>query len=468
MKRKRRNSKPQKVDVARRKRNVLTHTTMKSNTYKMRSKSLPWHPMFLSKDKTHAVFFYLSKIGIGMNPGEKVVIVRRDVTEDRYKFYASSNTRFIHILMTGNPLGSENVVLHEVIQDMPIKMFLDVDAPNFSTSNFKAAKKCFLNQLDDFAKAYMFLLQSHFGSQDVEGMFLILDSSDEKKKKISFHMIAIHTFEGLPIFFKNANHLMYLIKNHLNRSVVTRHGNTLWNYVDDDFPIGKSLRMYMSGKQGEPERKLRVARGGESLPYDQKTMELSLLQNYYPERGFIMLESVGFNKSLEEEEKIPIYFLPEWCGGRNKKKKGNPKQERKRRRNLPVVDVGADMAIVRDFCQGFLNHLKNRKRRTRVGNRNFTFGHLRPKNFHVRGRVQRQGDYIYINLDNRFLECHIQKHVHGHKSGRKLFLMEYPRVRMWCRSNTRENNHCQRLDIWIPQDGTEKKLCGLFKEIKEF
>ena len=93
--------------------------------------------------------------------------------------------------------------------------------------------------------------------------------------KISFHLIAEQYKDGKPMFFKNIDHLKKILCSILESSFML--------FVDMDFYMKKSLRMYDCSHRSEPKRKMYLYENG-------KKVNIPVLNSLEKSLGWLGLE----------------------------------------------------------------------------------------------------------------------------------------------------------------------------------
>lgn len=474
-------------NAKKRKSKPFTLTSVENSSYCMRKR--PWLSKFFIPELGCYRFKSLKHIGVSLLENERVIVVRSEEPLKHPIFYAGNSPKFIHILM--EKIKESTLSLHEVMYDMPIRMFVDIDCPVTRNPTYKDERwnKAFLS-IKAHTLAKIQRLQKCFDSfvarnldqkLTLQSRWLLLDSSCPRKCKVSFHLISGHLIyvkgdisknsSGEELYFKNVYHVKKMVQLLLNNN---GFDNAFVSCVDMPlYKFNSSLRMYGCGKVGEPERKLVLhqrCHGTKDFVYSRRAMEASLLQNYTPEKPYWVWEYTGLDAS-----RVTRVFY----------KKRDPKVETSKRNSVkkrrpgsksPLVSVVCDSDLLSAFCLEFLTYLKERATAILACGRKFSWEFLRPRDFRF-SKLTRQAGRHYIDLENHRMQCHIQKwKKHTSPQGRRLFLeppylrkegkneVEVLQVTMWCGGGGTNDGHRRSLAIVIPLG--EKELRRMFKQIK--
>lgn len=389
-------------------------------------------------------FQNMSDFGVSLKSNERSMVLSLEHKFGGRVFLVPCDANYLNCLEM-IIIQLDQPYVHEVIYNLPIKLFLDIEEEEFTTINQYTKKKNeILLQIAHFKAEYdehlMFLFD-----ELVQKKWILLDASSPQEKKVSFHLIANHETKNGFTFFKSVYHLKGYLKSFLKNKPLGR-------YVDNSFSSKKSLRTYYSCHRKDKQNKFRRLNvfGDPDAQYSNETMKWSLLQNYDFKNSYVEL-------------KIGDCYLQK-----------NPGIKKIVSSNKSKCFISSKGSVPQ--CQLFVNelvrYLRNRLREVwcKFYKRTFEFSFLKDNSFTIY-RVKRDAGQIQnvvIDLygpQNTNNCCIIQKCRHKSRTGRVIRLLgtNSSVVQLGCFSVGRLN-HVGRLDIKIPQ--RERKLLNMIKDIK--
>jgi len=397
------------------------------------------------------LFKYVNQIGCILNPGDKTFIFGYEKSNDKRSWLIGSLNAVHELIKIG-----ENH-LHELIHDIPIKLFLDIEYELTKKSSYlyKVQKKIVLRFIKVFQKNYKKFMEKAFNIKISNKDWLILDSC--KQTKISFHVIGNHTNEDkVPIYFKDVYHTRLVILKIMEMVQDKEYAAPVRKIVADmAFHINKPLRMYFCSYKHEKERIFHKFGEKRSPVFNFEDLKKSILQ-LHPANVKTQFLEINMVEDFQDENKI--------------RQSLNLNRETKIKNLIPRATIKLSNTVdgtASVFVQALIKML------IAVGTlpNGYDFRFLsNHKNKFCVYRCKKSKEVpitVFIDL-NGTNSCILQNYKHNHCTGRRIILnSERNQISLWCAADKNNSDHSKK---WFAINAKSKLtkrfgVWGLFKRL---
>lgn len=391
-------------------------------------------------------FYTLSEIDMAIPNPEKSLIFGYETDQGKRVFLVGKLEAIKEIIKK-----KENH-LHEVIQDIPIRLFLDIERPIENPKKYKIARKKTEAFMKEFGKQYKNYLDEELGLEIMDKDWLVLDAC--KKTKISFHVIGHHIDQyKRPIYYKDVDHVKLIIQKILE--IMDKKFYDDLN-VDLAFFLRKSLRMYYCSYKKERDR-IFVNVKNKDLFCD-KDFENSIL-HIHPKlivgcTEYTLVEMVEDCGNKEQVIKTLKFKKSTRLVGLGKSSSG--KHETLPKSLNPIAKKMVDCLIKLLIAMKKCKH-------PRLGKFEFEYLEKYKDDFEIY-RVTKEVNKekplsMAIDLKSKEMYCLLQNYQHTHSNGRRIFLNPHKGelVIYCCTGKMFMHDKC-RLPLFVYESAAMKRL----------